>query len=250
MFPVIHGILAQSQEGTSVCKYPLDKTDFSDVEIYGDLSPAIPLDGSFQRFEFPEPPTGIDFAMVLIAAEGTVFDGYYPAPPVRGKIPANPTFATKFKLTSVSVPVVALLVDLSEDVGVWLPQHLWVTYEAAPVRYIVDAEDGSHHIVPDEVTLIFSVDTSFSGIKIDCYIVETGQNLVSVLEVDEDLGAIVGRNFGFFSQGIVTNTSQSMEGTELELITDYETLLPLVQAANFGRKVNTICGQTIEPAGG
>jgi len=261
MFPVIHGILAQAQEGESVCKYPLDKTDFSDIPI--PILAAEPLDSSFQKFRvkagLPSDtqaavPDGFELDLVT---GGFIF-------PNRGTLGDSFVYAIK-----VSAP------GDNRTLGLGIPElylhspevDMWVEANAINIEPSPDNEGWSVRLglpnpvrynLPEEFTLvIFSGEEIELGIPIFTYIPELGVCDISGLIPGGE--TTEGAEFGFALIG-----SSQNEDYDVELITDKESLvnligdfdIPAATSATVGgevTEVETICGEVIDltqPTGG
>lgn len=261
MFPVIHGILAQPQEGTSVCKYPLDKTDFSDIPL--PVLAAEPLDSSYQKFRvkagFPDDlqlaaPEGteldLDTGGTILPNRGTLGDSFVYAIKVRA--PGAPRtdelgifyFLVRSPEGDLWEPVGMSRIEPSPDSEAWSVRLGLLS----PVRYTL----------PEKFTLvIFSGEEISSDIPIFAYIPELG--VCELTGIIPGANSIKGYEFGF----ALTGESQN-EDYDVELITDKETIvdligdfdIPAATSVTVGgevTEVETICGEVIDltqPAGG
>lgn len=236
------------------CKYPLDKTDFSDIPI--PVLAAEPLDSSFQKFRIK---AGIPDELQVAAPDGFGVDlvtGKFILPN-RGVLGDSFVYAVKVKTTGTPRTVELGIPHLflhSPEVDMWAPvgksriepspdSEAWSVRLGllSPVRYTL----------PEEFTLvIFSGEEISLDIPIFAYIPELG--VCDISGIFPGAPTTSGLKFGFALSG-----ESQYEDYEVELITDKETLVNLIgnfdipaatgaTVAGSVTEVETICGEVID----
>lgn len=247
MFPVIHGILAQTQEGKSVCKYPLDKTDWSDFPL--PVIAAEPLDNSYQKFRVAG---GMSADSIQVAApDGFELDldtGRFIVPN-RGVLSESVIYAIKVKYSGsprtiqLGVPQLHLY---SPEVDIWVEINSF-TIEALEGKWgiRVGLPNPTAYELPNEFTIIV-----FSGEEVELDI--PFYSYIPELGVCDYSGFVPGaESFEGVEYGFTLVASSQIEDYTVELITDKAALENLIgdfdiTAATGITKLETICGQVIE----
>lgn len=245
-----------------VCKYPLDKTDASDIPI--PVIVAEPLDNSYQKFRVKAgmPPDELQVAApdgfeINLDSGGFIF-------PNRGVLGDSFIYAVKVKTSGaprtiqLGIPM-PYLSNPEEDLWAEIIPLTIESYTEGGVWSVrIGLPNPTRYILPDEFTVVVFSGPEAGG-DTPCF------TYIPELEVCDISGGIFGvptikgLKFGFLFLGSPQN-----EDYDVELITDRETIVSLIGDFDIPTatsstvvggvtEVETICGEHIDlnqPAGG
>lgn len=231
------------------CKYPLDKTDFSDIEeVLG--APVLPvefLDSSLQRFKIPN---GGSAGYYMAAPEGFGLnpENFNQVFPDRGILGQSIVYASKFTIdgepNNFIVPIRLQLED--ETYGYQEVNPVILSYTSDNTLDARNNDGSVRFVLPNEFTLITFYDSSRGdNLYWYTYIPEVGGVIPEEAAVGYD-DILAGRQFGFIFAGEAINVDYTVE-----LVTDKDALVDLIgdfdiTAATGVTTLETICGQPLD----